>query len=282
VDPAGNFVYVADSGNNRVEKFTTAGVFVSAWGTYGITDGAFERPIDLGVDGCGNVYVLEKDGQRVQKFDGNGNFISVVVPLGTLTNPWSIAVDPAGSLFINDMGNSLVRVYGCLTPSPTPTIVLTGTPTPSPTRTATRTPTPTATPTQTATRTRTPTVVVTSTLTATPPATFTPLPTASPTPWPLILHLLGNSPNPFRQTGTWFTYWVSRDSQVKIEIYTVSGELAKTLDPVQVVAGDHEQFWDGKNSSGQGLASGVFVYRVTASTDSGESFSDFAKCAAIR
>ena len=35
-------VYVTDTGNNRVQMFTSEGVFVSQWGTYGSGDGEFD------------------------------------------------------------------------------------------------------------------------------------------------------------------------------------------------------------------------------------------------
>ena len=42
-DPAGN-VYVADAGNDRIQKFTSAGTFLTKWGTDGSGDGQFDNP----------------------------------------------------------------------------------------------------------------------------------------------------------------------------------------------------------------------------------------------
>jgi NHL repeat len=88
-------VYVADTYNDRIEKFDSSGNFIEAWG-WGVADGAskFEacasschagilgggagqlaRPVALAIDGSGNVYVGDSVNQRIDKFDSSGNFI---------------------------------------------------------------------------------------------------------------------------------------------------------------------------------------------------------------
>ena len=42
-DGSGN-VYVADTANNRVQKFTSTGTFVTKWGSFGTGDGQFDAP----------------------------------------------------------------------------------------------------------------------------------------------------------------------------------------------------------------------------------------------
>ena len=42
-------VYVTDSGNHRIQKFTSEGVFVSKWGTEGTGDGQFIQPATVAV-----------------------------------------------------------------------------------------------------------------------------------------------------------------------------------------------------------------------------------------
>ena len=48
------YVYVADSGNNRIRKFTSDGQFIKNWGTYGTANGEFDRPGGIAVDNKGN------------------------------------------------------------------------------------------------------------------------------------------------------------------------------------------------------------------------------------
>ena len=49
VDTAG-LVYVADRGNNRVQKFTSAGNLISKWGSQGSGNGQFSAPSGIAVD----------------------------------------------------------------------------------------------------------------------------------------------------------------------------------------------------------------------------------------
>jgi DNA-binding beta-propeller fold protein YncE len=46
-------VYVVDSFNNRVQKFTSDGTFIREWGSFGTGDGQFNNPIGIEVDSSG-------------------------------------------------------------------------------------------------------------------------------------------------------------------------------------------------------------------------------------
>jgi len=61
-------VYVSDWGNERIQKFTSEGVFVSKWGTFGTGDGEFNQPIGIAVASDGSVYVSDWGNERIQKF----------------------------------------------------------------------------------------------------------------------------------------------------------------------------------------------------------------------
>ncbi len=67
VDADGN-VYVADTGNHRIQKFTSDGVFLMKWGTLGTGPGQFNHPHGIGIGPMGNLYVAETGNNRVQKF----------------------------------------------------------------------------------------------------------------------------------------------------------------------------------------------------------------------
>ena len=60
--------YVADRNNNRIQKFTSEGVFVNKWGTNGTGDGQFTNPVGVAVASGGNVYVADEANNRIQKF----------------------------------------------------------------------------------------------------------------------------------------------------------------------------------------------------------------------
>jgi DNA-binding beta-propeller fold protein YncE len=60
-------VYVVDTGNSRIQKFTANGTFLTKWGSQGVGDGQFNRPIGVAVDrSSDDVYVAERN--RIQKF----------------------------------------------------------------------------------------------------------------------------------------------------------------------------------------------------------------------
>jgi tripartite motif-containing protein 71 len=76
VDSNNGLVYVADSGNNRVQKFSADGQFIAAWGAEGSGNGQFKNLHDVTVDPSGKfVYILELgNNHRVQKFSADGKF----------------------------------------------------------------------------------------------------------------------------------------------------------------------------------------------------------------
>ncbi len=103
-DGAG-FVYVTDSGNSRVEKFTTAGAFVTQWGTPGSGNGQFSNPFGIAVAG-GNVYVVDSGNNRVQVFTTAGAYVSQWGTAGTGNGQFQqalcVAVDAGGDVYVTD------------------------------------------------------------------------------------------------------------------------------------------------------------------------------------
>ena len=68
-DNAPPAIYVADYGNDRIQKFTPDGTFVTKWGVSGSGDGEFDSPYGIAVDMSGNVFVSEYyPNDRIQVF----------------------------------------------------------------------------------------------------------------------------------------------------------------------------------------------------------------------
>ena len=76
-------MYVADTGNSRIQKFDANGTFLTKWGSFGNADGRFNGPIGIDTDAIGNVYVADSGNNRVQKFDSAGNFVLKFGSTGT-------------------------------------------------------------------------------------------------------------------------------------------------------------------------------------------------------
>ncbi|MBZ0266809.1 FG-GAP-like repeat-containing protein [bacterium] len=72
-----------------------------------------------------------------------------------------------------------------------------------------------------------------------------------------------NSPNPFG-AATSIRYSVPRDMAVSLRIYNVEGRLVRTLVNGAVNAGPGTAEWDGRDTSGARLSSGVYFYRMQA------------------
>ena len=72
-----------------------------------------------------------------------------------------------------------------------------------------------------------------------------------------------NFPNPFNPITT-VQYNLDQDSQVSLKIYDVSGAEIITLVNGFQVAGDHSVVWDGRNSAGVQVASGIYLYTLRA------------------
>ena len=70
-----------------------------------------------------------------------------------------------------------------------------------------------------------------------------------------------NYPNPFNPSTT-IEYNISKPSVSKISIYDISGKVINTYSQNNLQAGKYEYHWDGLNSSGIKLASGIYIYEL--------------------
>jgi hypothetical protein len=123
VDSSSN-VYVADSQNDRIQKFNGTGTSLLAkWGehcevdTSGVDgcDGDFYYPFGVAVDAADNVYVSDIHNDRIQKFDSDGNFLAKWGTFGSdpgeFNSPSGLAFNSSGYLFIADGSNHRVWKY---------------------------------------------------------------------------------------------------------------------------------------------------------------------------
>ncbi len=79
----------------------------------------------------------------------------------------------------------------------------------------------------------------------------------------LILREVMNYPNPFTNKTT-FTFFTNQDSEVVIKIYTVSGQLIKTLEYHNAGNGFNMVEWNGLDEQGDFPANGVYLYKLIA------------------
>jgi DNA-binding beta-propeller fold protein YncE len=125
VSPDGH-VYVCDTDNYRVQKFTLNGEFVLEFGGpsaqpasgmfyRGLTrDGAvLPGPMGLACDSNGNVYVTDTWANQIQKFDPTGEFVTAWKSPGPgdFFGPRDIAVDAEDLIYVADTGNKRIQVF---------------------------------------------------------------------------------------------------------------------------------------------------------------------------
>ena len=124
-EASGN-VWVADSGNNRIEKFTSSGTFLAAWG-WGVADGQAKSEVctsscqagisgsgngqfkgsgDIAIDSSGNLWVVDGGNYRIEKFNSNGEYLSQFGSYGygngQFRGPNGIAIAPSGHIWVSD------------------------------------------------------------------------------------------------------------------------------------------------------------------------------------
>ena len=128
-------VWVADEHNDRIEEFTSEGVFVRMFGSQGPGVGQFAGPDGVAIDGKGNLWVSDQMNDRIEEFTSEGVFVKAFgwgvsngeSKLETCTSscraglygsgsgefalPDGLAFDSKGDLFVADRGNDRVEEF---------------------------------------------------------------------------------------------------------------------------------------------------------------------------
>jgi len=131
VDGAGN-VYIADKSNNRVRKVDASGIIttIAGNGTAGFggdglpaTVSMLNNPRGVATDAAGNVYIADQANQRIRKINIAGIISTIAgsassgfsgdngpATLAALQNPYSVAIDASGNIYIADVDNERIRM----------------------------------------------------------------------------------------------------------------------------------------------------------------------------
>jgi|GEM_PF-2008748 PKD repeat protein len=133
VDDSGN-IYVPDMNNNCIRKITkSTGIIhtIAGNGTYGFagdggpaTSAGFEYPAQVTLDKYGNIYIADQGDHCIRKITKSTGKITTIAGIGQhngfsgdggladtakLFDPWGVAVDSSGNIFISDEGNVRIR-----------------------------------------------------------------------------------------------------------------------------------------------------------------------------
>lgn len=124
-DNQGN-LYVADTYNHRIQKFSSTGAYITQWGTRGSATGSFEYPYDIAINNETNeAYVTDTENNRIQVFDLDGGYIGEINSISYYDNsfenpamkpydadivtPYGIAINPKGYVYVTGLFERLTE-----------------------------------------------------------------------------------------------------------------------------------------------------------------------------
>jgi uncharacterized protein (TIGR03437 family) len=117
-ESANGTIYIADTGNHRVQRiFGSVLVTVAGNGYPGFNgDGpgqgvTLNYPSGLCVDAAGNLYIADTGNNRIRKVTPDGNVTTILGP-SQVNGPRGVAVDSSGNLWVADSGNHRVVAVG--------------------------------------------------------------------------------------------------------------------------------------------------------------------------
>ena len=109
-------ILVADTGNNRLQKFTATGEFLTAVSTKGSGPLQFNFPLDVTFNATNNkVYMVDRWNHRVQILNSDLTFSSTFGKKGSgkgqFEYPCNVACDSTGNVYITDNNNNRIQVF---------------------------------------------------------------------------------------------------------------------------------------------------------------------------
>jgi len=115
-----NYIYVADTGNNRIQKFAPDGVFLMKFGSEGSNPGQFKSPQGIYVDEDNHIWVADTGNKRIQEFKNDGTFVKSWGGPKILSKPLKLVVKKAGItkvVYVADGDKNEVQIFGASPPT---------------------------------------------------------------------------------------------------------------------------------------------------------------------
>ncbi|KAL5496824.1 hypothetical protein EMCRGX_G013187 [Ephydatia muelleri] len=111
----GAVLYVADSGNHRVQKLTSSGKFLHKFGNKGSGQEQFNWPVGVIIDSFNKLIVSDHYNHRIQMFNENGGWLLTIDGKGSGNHsfqyPSGLALDPQGIINVAAEGSNTIKVF---------------------------------------------------------------------------------------------------------------------------------------------------------------------------
>ena len=111
----GDVLFVADSGNHRVQKLTSSGKFLHSFGQNGSGQDQFNWPLAVIIDSNNKLIVSDRDNHRIQIFNENGGWLLTIDGKGSgnhrFQSPWGLALDPQGNIHVAAQRSNTIKVF---------------------------------------------------------------------------------------------------------------------------------------------------------------------------
>ena len=111
----GDVLYVADTGNHRVQKLTLSGKFLHKFGQKGSGQGQFNEPLAVIIDSNNKLIVSDCGNRSIQIFNENGGWLLTINGKGSgnhsFQSPFSLALDPQGNIHVAACGSNTIKVF---------------------------------------------------------------------------------------------------------------------------------------------------------------------------
>ena len=108
-------IAVTDSGNNRIQIFSSDGTYLRSFGSLGNQDGEFDFPTGIAYLHNGNIVVADGKNNRLQIFSGKGEYLTQIGSEGNLDHqfnfPCCLSVGSDGNIIVTDADNKLIKIF---------------------------------------------------------------------------------------------------------------------------------------------------------------------------
>ena len=117
----GGSIWIADASNSRIHRWQApSGIpaptptYGASFGSFGTGDGQLNHPGDAAVDAKGNLWVVDENNHRIQKYASDGKYLAKFGTKGSangqFNRPTAIAI-AKGNLWVTDAGNYRVQKF---------------------------------------------------------------------------------------------------------------------------------------------------------------------------